>query len=128
MRAANTVAARRTPHHADTADTKVSPLRLVPESRGARPQDSAFANGVEITITLAIFVAGGLWADSRMGTTPWITVAAAVFALVGQFVRTYYSYNSRMRDLEQERRDLAVPGTGPADEQATRDASTMRGR
>ena len=83
-------------------------MRLVPEPRSARPQDSAFANGVEIAVTLALFVAGGLWLDGRLGTTPWFTVSAAVFALVGQFVRTFYSYNSRMRDLEQERRDASV--------------------
>ena len=83
----------------------MSLLRPVPEPRSARPQDSAFANGVEITVTLALFVAGGLWVDSRIGSTPWVTVLAAVFALVGQFVRTYYSYNSRMRELERERRE-----------------------
>ena len=89
----------------------MTPLRLVPEPRSARPQDSAFANGVEIAVTLALFVGGGLWLDSRLGTTPWVTVAAAVFALVGQFVRTYYSYNSRMGDLEAERRELSDRGT-----------------
>lgn len=85
-------------------------MRLVPEQRNARPQDSAFANGVEITVTLVLFVAGGLWVDSRLGSTPWVTIGASTFALAGQFIRTYYSYTSRMRDLEQERREGAAAG------------------
>lgn len=42
--------------------------------------------GIQFTVTLLLGVFGGIWADGRCGTTPWLTIAGS---LLGIFAAMY---------------------------------------
>lgn len=69
-----------------------------------RETNQGFGDGMsrafELAVTPLIFGAAGFGLDTIFGTRPVLTVGLAVFAVVGLFVRTWYGYDSQMRDLE----------------------------
>jgi len=60
------------------------------------------ARSFEFAASLAIFTVVGYLVDRWLGTVPWFTIALAMFALTGQFVRFWYAYDADMR-REQSR-------------------------
>ena len=61
---------------------------LAPSARGGRRfynMLSASSVGLELGISVLIGVLGGLWADGRWGTTPWLMLAGLVVGLVAGF-------------------------------------------
>jgi len=80
--------------------------RLVPKQRVVG--DDTLNRGVEIAVSVLIFTVVGLVADSRAGTTPWLTIGLFLFSVAGSFVRLYYSYTARMEIHERDRRNGAV--------------------
>lgn len=62
---------------------------------------NALALAVELAVTPLLFVLAGTWIDGRLGTRPALTVVLGVVAVAGVAVRSYYSYQTRMR-LEEE--------------------------
>jgi hypothetical protein len=47
--------------------------------------------GVTLAATMGLCLAGGYWADRRLGTTPWLFLTGMVFGVVAslyQFFRT----------------------------------------
>lgn len=69
-----------------------------------RPRpDDGLGKGMELALTLALFVGLGWLVDRWLGTSPVFVIALSLFAVVGQMVRMWYAYDARMRALEQER-------------------------
>lgn len=72
---------------------------------------------VEMAATPVLFALLGLFLDGRFHTRPILTVALAVFAMVGSFLRAYYHYAAQVEELE---RDKAWRRRGPTREMTPR--------
>ncbi len=57
--------------------------------------------GIQFTVTFGVFVALGVWADGKLGASPWLTVAGC---FVGMTAATYLLWReipgNRPRDRE----------------------------
>lgn len=51
---------------------------------------------MEFAATPALFGLIGHFLDSRLGTSPWLTIALVLFAVTGLVVRAYYGYVAAM--------------------------------
>ncbi|MFM8858027.1 MAG: AtpZ/AtpI family protein [Actinomycetota bacterium] len=67
--------------------------------------DAGIGEGMEIALTLAVFFGLGWLIDSWSSTRPFFTIALSVFAVVGQSIRMWLTYDARMKVLEEERRE-----------------------
>jgi F0F1-type ATP synthase assembly protein I len=61
---------------------------------------------MEIAGTTLVFFLLGWFADSRLETTPLFMIVGVVVALVAQFLKLYYVYNTQMTRLEAQRREM----------------------
>ncbi len=59
--------------------------------------------GMDVALTLGVFVVLGWLLDSWLGTTPFFMISLTVIAAVGQFLRMKYVYDAEMERLEGER-------------------------
>lgn len=80
-----------------------------PEDQSGRV-DSGLGQGMELALTVAVFLGLGWLADRALGTAPLFMVILVVFAMVGQSARMWFTYEARMRTLERERRQFAAGG------------------
>lgn len=55
-------------------------------------------------MTPVVFAFIGLGLDLWLGTTPWLTVVLAVFAVIGSATSAWYRYDASMRAHEDELR------------------------
>lgn len=69
--------------------------------------DAGIGQGMEMALTLVVFLALGWLLDAWIDTRPIFTVVFVVFAAVGQSVRMWIAYDARMKVLEEERRRKA---------------------
>ena len=90
--------------------TKPWSQRAVTLIAGKNPQrtrgngaDAGLGQGMELAITVAIFLGIGAGIDAAAGTWPIFTIALTVFAMAGASVRMWFDYDARMRRLEAER-------------------------
>jgi hypothetical protein len=91
----------------------------------AKPRpDDGLGKGMELALTLALFVGLGLLLDRWLGTAPWFAIGLSVFGVAGQTARMWYGYEARMRALEAER---AARRSGPAEHQITDPTSSTNG-
>lgn len=67
--------------------------------------------GWEMALTPALFGFGGWLVDGWLGTTPIVTILAALIGLGGSVTNQYYRYNDRMAELETERRNQLAAAT-----------------
>ena len=74
--------------------------------------DSNLARGMDIALTLLVFLVAGYLLDRWLGLFPIFTITLTVFAAVGTFVRLKYTYDAEMERLEAERRELRAARTG----------------
>lgn len=65
--------------------------------------DQGLGQGAEIAIGVLVFFGIGAGLDWLIGTTPIFMIALTVFCAIGQFVRLWYGYDARMRNLEADR-------------------------
>lgn len=56
----------------------------------------------EFAVTPALFAGIGLVLDRRIGIFPVFTIGLLVFALVGMFIRLWFSYDAQMRSIEEK--------------------------
>jgi F0F1-type ATP synthase assembly protein I len=66
--------------------------------------DSNLARGMDIALTLLVFVVLGWLLDRWLGLFPVVTIGLTLFAAIGTFVRMKYTYDATMERLEAERR------------------------
>lgn len=97
------------------------PGRAKPAERSALPTatggDENVGRGMELALTLAVFLVGGILLDAWLGTAPLFTIVLLVLGAVGSFTQMRYAYEQRMLRLEAERK-AAVSGTAPAQRDA----------
>lgn len=76
-------------------------------SHDARVSWQGFGDGltqaVEMSLTPVLFALLGMVVDGWAGTRPAFTIALAVFAMVGVFLKAYYHYVARMDAIEAEK-------------------------
>lgn len=77
--------------------------RLVLGAKRPPGIDDGMGQGMEMALTLAVFLGLGWLLDSWLGTWPIFTVVLVVFSMVGQTVRMRFAYEERMKALEKER-------------------------
>ncbi len=65
--------------------------------------DDGFSQSFELVLTPLLFALVGYAADRALGTTPVLTIAMGLLALVGVVVKIYYVYAERMRQHEEGR-------------------------
>ena len=61
------------------------------------------ANGAEFAGTILVFTLFGYILDRIFDAKPWFILGFTVFGIVGQFVRTWYTYDAKMQAHEAER-------------------------
>ena len=61
------------------------------------------ANGAEFAGTILVFTLFGYILDRIFDAKPWFILGFTVFGIVGQFVRTWYTYDAQMKAHEAER-------------------------
>lgn len=71
---------------------------------GANSVDQGLGQGMEMALTVAVFLGLGWLLDLAFDTRPIFMIALVVFSVVGQFVKMWFVYDARMRTLEAERR------------------------
>jgi len=65
------------------------------------PSPAAFAgSGIQLVVSILVFVYLGRWLDGKLGTTPWLLVLGA---FVGAFAGFYSMYRSLMAHSSQQR-------------------------
>ncbi len=76
-------------------------MHLIP--RKSIDADDNLGRGMDLALATLIFLGLGWGLDRWLGTEPVFMIALVLLSLVGQFVRMWYSYDARMRQLEAER-------------------------
>ena len=61
--------------------------------------DSGVSQGAELAVSIVVFFLIGFGIDAWLNTTPVFMIVLTVFAVIGQFIKMYYSYSSAMRHL-----------------------------
>ena len=64
---------------------------------------NAAGGGMEIALTILLFVLIGLGLDTWLGTSPLFVIVLFLFAAIGSFARTKLIYDVEMDRLEAER-------------------------
>jgi len=83
-----------------------------PKSLSNGSTDS-LGRGMDVALTLAVFLGLGWLIDRWLGTAPLFMIAFTIVAAVGQFIRMKYVYDAAMEQLEAER--LANRASATAD-------------
>lgn len=65
--------------------------------------DDALGRGMDMALTIAVFIAVGALLDRWLGTFPVAIIACIVLASVGSFLRMKYVYDEMMDRHEAER-------------------------
>lgn len=73
-----------------------------PKSLSSGSPDT-LGRGMDVALTLGVFLILGWLLDSWLGTAPLFMVALTVVAAVGQFLRMKYVYDAEMERLEAQR-------------------------
>jgi ATP synthase protein I len=85
-------------------------MKRLPRNITAPRMDDAFGRGIDIALTVALFVVVGYVLDRWLGTLPWITIGMTVLAGIGFFAKYKYQYDAVMERHEAERRERADAG------------------
>lgn len=78
-----------------------------------RAADDTFVQGMDATLTIALFLAIGFGLDRWLGTTPWLMVVMVVLGAIGLFARFKYRYDERMDAHEADRLARTARRSGP---------------
>lgn len=77
-------------------------------ARTAASSNDSLGRGVEISVSVGVFLVVGLVLDNAFDTRPIFTIALSLFSLLGSFVRLWYVYDIDMQSKEAERRNVAT--------------------
>ncbi|HUF97720.1 MAG TPA: AtpZ/AtpI family protein [Ilumatobacter sp.] len=81
------------------------------------PSGDSLGRGMDIALTLLVFLGLGALIDRWLGIFPVFTILLVVIASLGTFVRLKYTYDATMERLEAERRE-AMEARSPITERA----------
>jgi F0F1-type ATP synthase assembly protein I len=84
------------------------PKKFVPKKALETGMSDTLGRGPEMALSVLVFTVVGLVIDSQVGTMPIITIVLVVFSLVGNFIRMYYTYDGRMKALEEQRSNASM--------------------
>lgn len=74
----------------------------------------ALGHGMDMAITVLVFLGLGALLDRWLGTKPLFMVVLVVLALVGRFIKIWFDYDAAMKSQEARLdRRTAVPASGP---------------
>lgn len=79
--------------------------------RGNEQGSDSLGQGMDITITLVLFLGIGYGLDRWLGTGPWLMIGLFLLAAVGTFASMTARYSARMDELDAERRERRDAGT-----------------
>ena len=65
--------------------------------------DDKIGKGIDVALVTLLFLGGGYLLDRWLDTKPVFMIVLVCVALIGEFVRFWYDYDSRMKVLEAER-------------------------
>jgi F0F1-type ATP synthase assembly protein I len=88
-----------------------------PDDRRGGPSGDSLGRGMDIALTLLVFLGVGALIDRWLGIFPVFTIVFVVIASLGTFVRLKYTYDATMERLEAERRD-AMTARAPLTDRA----------
>ena len=75
-----------------------------------RGSDDTLGRGMDLALTLLVFLAIGYALDSWLGLFPLFTITLVVLSAVGAFVRMKYVYDATMERHEAQRREARRVG------------------
>ena len=89
-------------------------MKLIPRSvtTTGRATDDKIGKGIDVALVTIAFLGIGYGLDHWLGTKPLFMVGLVVVGLVGEFLRFWYDYDSRMKVLEAQR--AAATRSAPA--------------
>jgi ATP synthase protein I len=93
------------PHRNDVKRRVLDPAAR--RSKRAYNALSASSVGLELGIAVVIGVLGGMWLDSKLGTTPWLMLLLMVLGLVAGFRNVLRAVKRAERAAEDEAREDA---------------------
>lgn len=73
--------------------------------QGNEHGSDSLGQGMDITITLVLFLGVGYGLDRWLGTGPWLMIGLFLLAAIGTFVSMTARYSARMDELDAERRE-----------------------
>jgi F0F1-type ATP synthase assembly protein I len=85
-------------------------MKFLPPPPKAPKTDSMVGRGMDMALTVAVFVAVGIVLDRWLGTLPWFTIGMTVLAAIGFFAKYKYQYDAAMDQHEAERRERIAAG------------------
>jgi ATP synthase protein I len=91
-------------------------MKFLPTVTSARRNlrgDDAFGRGLDVVITVVLFLGLGWLIDRWLGTTPWFAIGLFVLASIGSFVGMKARYTARMQELEAERAEKSTAHREP---------------
>ncbi|MEJ7799031.1 MAG: AtpZ/AtpI family protein [Ilumatobacter sp.] len=71
--------------------------------RPAASSDDSLGRGMDVALTLLVFLGLGALIDRWLGIFPVFTIALMLFAAIGSFIRMKYVYDAAMERHEAER-------------------------
>jgi F0F1-type ATP synthase assembly protein I len=78
-------------------------LKILPTPKAPAALDKGISQGAELAVGILVFFGIGALIDWWLATTPVFMIVMTIFAMVGYFVRIYYTYNDAMSALEAQR-------------------------
>jgi len=85
--------------------TAHGPQPTSPDDRRGGPSGDSLGRGMDIALTLLVFLGLGALIDRWLGIFPVFTISLVVIASLGTFLRLKYTYDATMERLEAERRN-----------------------
>ncbi|CAN5399959.1 hypothetical protein BH10ACT2_BH10ACT2_17520 [soil metagenome] len=86
----------------------MKPLPPVPSTT-----DDKLGIGIDVALVTLVFLGVGYLLDRWLNTKPVFMIVLVCVALIGEFVRFWYDYDSKMKVLEAERAAKSRGDGGP---------------
>jgi len=81
--------------------TNIHPGRA--QENSARGSDDTLGRGMDLALTVLVFLGLGWLIDRWLGLFPLFTISLVLLSAIGSFVRMKYVYDATMERLEAER-------------------------
>ena len=80
---------------------------MKPDPGGAREVGDGYryvALGITFGLGICLFMGVGYWLDTRLGWTPWLTIAGTLVGAVLSFVNVYAKLEAERRRAQAEKK------------------------